>query len=335
MEGFGILEDQGETGRKEYPRSLGHVLNRKVTDKMNYIVFVFLILYAASSNSQEIKTNILAIEGPELKRAEAYWTKNRIKNARPFPLINADEETLIQFQEPIESWKENGIEINSARADVNERPFSYNGKFFGTTNDGVDFQCSASFVKEAESENQNIIMTAAHCVRDHRSGHWFGNFLFKRAYNDGGGQDFGINCVGAWDLYAPAGHAQYDYAFMRTTTDSGVGSLTLIKDIPYDTFTATGYPSNYESGRYLYQVSGRKFLPTSRTSKVVYMALNPFRGESSGGPWIADLRIGSTEGNYAVGLNAHPFIRIIPGVKGPYFNDAVLGLYQKVRVCHE
>src|ERR1700730_4958318 len=60
------------------------------------------------------------------------------------------------------------------RPDVAKRPYSLFGRL-DTLVDGINRYCTTQLV-----EGTNILLTAAHCVRDHLSGTWVSDFRFWR-----------------------------------------------------------------------------------------------------------------------------------------------------------
>jgi V8-like Glu-specific endopeptidase len=72
-----------------------------------------------------------------------------------------------------------GIVAAQGRAgNVNSVPLEWAGKLFYSEPSG-DYVCSGQFI------GPNVILTAAHCVRDPDSGDWYRNFEFQLQYNNG------------------------------------------------------------------------------------------------------------------------------------------------------
>ena len=65
-----------------------------------------------------------------------------------------------------------------AAGDVNTVPLVFAGKMFFSKPDG-DFMCSAQFI------SKNVLLTAAHCVRDDKSGDFWKNITFFLQYDKG------------------------------------------------------------------------------------------------------------------------------------------------------
>ena len=277
------------------------------------------------------------------RKIEEYWTEERMENAIPVPnpeiseeefqrLINTPQEEESKSQEESKSVEssfvgESKVIVDTAgvptRANVHERPFWNGGKFFFTKPDGGNYVCSAEFVG-----SNRVIMTAAHCLRSKDTGEWYSNFLFRRAYENGGGQKVGWECAVLWsDWFVGSGNPsnrKRDYGFLYADRDSGAGWLGLRTHIPYSTWTAIGYPSNYGSNKYMYKVDGSK---GTVGNGIVEMKDNPMRSGNSGGAWIGDLTTSHVSGNYAIGLNS--FHRSDPTSEfGPYFDSNTFRLFE-------
>jgi V8-like Glu-specific endopeptidase len=277
----------------------------------------------------------------EVESAKEYWTPERMKGAKPYPMPSLSSEQLqeliqqneqagiIQNRRPVIMQDDptlEGIQGTPQVADVNQRPFWNGGRFFFTTSQGVDSSGTAAFVGA-----NNMVMTAAHCVTDPFSGAPYSNLMFYRAYNNGGGQKVGAPSVGVWTtFYNPATPVKtpWDYAFIRTNDLSGAGWLGLQLNLPYSSWTAIGYPGNFGNAQQMYKVVGNL---GSNRGGVVIMNGNPMTGGASGGAWIGalspdyglynNMAIGLTSGGSPDGQS----------VSGPYFDDNTYSLYEFIR----
>jgi hypothetical protein len=205
------------------------------------------------------------------------------------------------------------------QADVDENPFEDAGRLF--TSAGA---CSAAFVGSS-----NVLLTAAHCVRNGKSGDWFWSFRFYRAYANGGGQGVSTTCICTWSDWPnqTGGDHAFDYAFIQTNQPSETGWLGIQSGIPYPEWTSVGYPADYGNGLYMYKVLGWK---GTIQRNIVQMRGNPMGVGISGGPWIGHLTTSGTGGNYAIGVNSFRPIDEPNNVYGPYFDSSVTELYQYV-----
>lgn len=287
-------------------------------------------------------TNVMAHEPETLSKVnlqvensaiEQYWSEERMNAAIPMPMPNVTTEELNRMlnlqpglNEVIESSRvKDDLSSNGTptRADVGQRPFWNGGKFFFTKDTGGDYVCSAEFVG-----NNRTIMTAAHCVFNATTKQWYKNFLFRRAYNNGGGQKVGWECLSIKTAYySPSKNYAYDYAFIYGDRDSGAGWLGYKSQIPYSSWTSIGYPVNYGNTQYMYKVVGTK---GSNSGGVVQMKGNPMGGGSSGGAWIGDLTTPVVGGNYAIGLNSFHYTSEPNDEYSPLFNTTTYNLLTKV-----
>ncbi len=253
---------------------------------------------SAMRNNRKGKQQALVIESSSVE-----WKAERERDS--FPSINAS-----------------AVDGVPEGADVNQRPFWDAGRLYFTSQKG-DFFCTAEFV----GSNQ-VLMAAAHCLMDDE-GHWNTNFVFDPRYR--GKQRFktsGTGCKAVPSKYiTQAGvNNAADYGFI-TAFRPGPGWLGLKTEIPYDHWTAIGYPENYGDTRYLQQVNGSK--GSFDKNSAVLMLNNPMGPGSSGGAWIAELNASDHPGgNYAIGLNG---VIINNGLYGPYFDQITFTVFNTVK----
>ena len=265
-----------------------------------------------------------------------YWTPERRKKAIPYPIPTVTKKEKDKLKKKNHSFEERIESIESyipdsksesdtsdgepTNANVKERPFWNGGKLFFTGSDGKDYVGSAQFCGQ-----NNILLTAAHCIRDSETGEWYKNVRFYRAYNNGGGQHVKVaqlTTKSAWVTGVKEVNFQYDYSFLVTSTKSGAGWLGWKTGIPYSNWTAIGYPINYGSCKYMQKVVGTK---GKGSGGVIEMLGNPMTNGCSGGAWIGDLTIPHVGGNYAIGLNSYT---IHDGnIWGPLFDSGFSDLY--------
>ena len=316
--------------------------------KLLTLITTALILYPTEALAQDEKEqdtqNMILNTKQQMLATEKYWTKKRMESATPMPSPTLSEEELQNLLERYraESATDKGDQILSApasapkpmasgvptRANVKERPYWNGGKLYFKNAEGKDYICSAEF-----SGQNNILLTAAHCVRDGKTGKWHSNFVFYRAYNGGGGQRLGWTCASAYYMWAsPPNNFKYDYAFIHTNGNSGAGWLGLMPNIPYSTWTAIGYPVNYSKNKYMYKVVGQK---GTNSGGVVEMKNNPMREGASGGAWIGDVTVPHVGGNWAIGVNSFYRQGNTTSLYGPLFTADTMALFQKTQRCAE
>ncbi|MBS9446460.1 trypsin-like serine peptidase [Xylella fastidiosa] len=326
------------------------------------LIFVPLILsipfaFANSRGDNQDSENNSYNDAPhsvaEMEAAENYWTEDRIRAAKPIPIprISQDELSRIEAETKFRSSlpsnkKQKSIVIEASpyvneehwdnslpgmkttagvpeEADVNHRPFWNAGKLYFTDPDShEDYECTAEFVT-----SNRVLMTAGHCLMN-SNGHWNTNIVFAPRFR--GKERFkksGTSCKavpnGLINKYSDYNHSK-DYGFIVAYRE-GPGWLGLKTNIPYNNWTAIGYPENYSDGKYLQRVDGSK----GSTDTTVEMKNNPMEHGSSGGAWIGELNTTQVRGNYAIGLNSFHVNNAI--MFSPYFDNNILNILNKVK----
>lgn len=248
----------------------------------------------------------------------------------PTPEVSDEEFKALESETLDESEPESKGESNLAEllgmpsnADISISPYKYGGRLFFTGVDGRTYSASAEFVGE-----YNIILTAAHCVRDHVSGAFFTNFRFYRGYKNGSYEKrFALN---AWGTKAgwvnnTSTRYQYDYAFLRTTVNSDIGYLGYKTLQSESTWTEFGYPSNYGNSQLMQKVSGTR---GSLTGGTVEMRGNPMRKGNSGGAWFI---VASSNNRQAMGNQSFNKSGNTTDAWGPVFTNSTFSLLRAVR----
>lgn len=261
----------------------------------------------------------------------AFWTEARMAEAIPIetPIVSeaefADLVSMIGDSAPEDRTSEYGIDDNGAgsevssspsRADTSQHPFKQAGKLFFRKG-GASYVCSAQFVS-----GRNILLTAAHCLKD-ENGNWASNFVFKRAYNGNEPETFGWNCVTTWGNATVNGRYNWakDYGFIQTSSSNSRGYLGWQTNTGSRTWTAVGYPSNYEGGSRMYRDGGVRGATRSGVTEMQGNLMGP---GSSGGAWLD--AIGPGNPNYSVGLNSFKYNNNPNSMWGPVFDSEWLRL---------
>lgn len=199
------------------------------------------------------------------------------------PEMTAEELRELKVQETARhgpaSKGESSLELygTPSEADRTAPPYKYGGKLYFKKPDGLTYVGSAQFVGE-----YNILLTAAHCVRDNQTGAFFTDFVFYRAYKNGSyARRFLVNAWGTkagWVSATPV--RRYDFAFLRTAENSDVGHLGYKTFQNEAAWTAFGYPGNYGNNQVMQKVDGTLGQVVGGT---VEMLGNPMRSGNSGG----------------------------------------------------
>ncbi len=269
-------------------------------------------------------------EPQEISEAEE---RELFRKAIPVPEPEVSEEEVEEMRrseeeagesEP-ESKSESMLELlgTPSEADVSESPYRYGGWLTFTGSDGNTYRGSAQFVGE-----YNILLTAAHCVRDNASGAFFTDFRFYRAYKNGGYvKRFVMNAWGTkagW-VSTSSGRYRYDYAFLRTTENSDVGHLGYKTLQSENSWAAFGYPSNYGGGQIMQRVEGTRGEVSGGT---VEMLGNPMRRGNSGG---ARFIVTGANNRQVLGNDAFHRTGNTTDEWGPVFNNSTFSLLRAVR----
>lgn len=244
---------------------------------------------------------------------DRFWTEEAMAAAVPIEEPEISEVELNRLLSAPSAARASDTPIAQAapvRADVTAVPYKFAGRLF-LTRGGAKRSCSAQF-----AGNSNVLLTAAHCVRD-SNGTWASDLIFVQAYADGKGTRYSVSCMKTarnWVSTDPARH-QWDYAFLRTEK-SATGSIPISFQLSATTWQAIGYPSNYEMAKFMQRVVGAK---GQVGNGVIEMKGNPMRKGNSGGAWIA--------GSNIVGLNSFHKTGNTTDEWSPNFNHATRTLY--------
>jgi hypothetical protein len=273
---------------------------------------------------------------PRSREEDSELTEERMfREAIPVSPPEVTEDELEEMARADQSAEEHAPESKSesldlllgapTEADITTSPYQYGGRlFFKKPPDTTTWWSgTAEFVGE-----YNILLTAAHCVRDDASGTWFTDFVFYRGYKNGGfARRFDINYVGTkqgWVDKTPARY-QYDYAFLRTVDNSDVGHMgykTLQSEAGWTEF---GYPSNYGNNQIMQRVDGTRGRVQGGT---VEMLGNPMRHGNSGGAWFI---VAGPNNRQAMGNQSHNINGNTTDAWGPVFTNSTFDLLRFVR----
>jgi len=209
-----------------------------------------------------------------------------------------------------------------AKVSVSDLPYANAGKLIFEVG-GSEAACTAEFVG-----NYDILLTAAHCVRDGFSGQWFSAFRFYRGYHKGNGQFVTVRCMATWSDWWSSGSPNYgvDYAFIKTNEHSAAGWFGLETGLSYSMWNALGYPEELSSGQVQYAVLGTA---GTVSSSRIEMVGNPMGPGSSGGAWSGDVTNSALSGNHVFSVNSS-HDQSGQNMYGPLFDAAVANLYNYV-----
>ena len=213
----------------------------------------------------------------------AYWTPQRLKNAKPADLLapkaqtspTAQPSTAVHTVKPVEGT----IRAHKAAAVAPDLGTVYVtpaiGKVFFSVG-GSDYACSGSSVNSSSGE---LVLTAGHCVYSVSLQSWVGNFVYIPAYSNGNapyGTWSGVS-MATFAGFAGSGDQTLDTGYVAV---SGPGNLVATVGgmgfgAGYTSFSdplfTMGYPSaSPENQAYCYATAtintsdGLVFLPCSQ-----------------------------------------------------------------------
>ncbi|GAB3540827.1 peptidase [Arthrobacter tecti] len=263
---------------------------------------------------------------------EAYWTPERMKDAKPGNTINS------------QGWAEQGRSVMpkagagtlkaapEKKAAPSKRagspaPVSHIGKVFFTLG-GQNYVCSANSVQSA---NQSTVATAGHCTYDINAG-WASKFVFVPAYNNG---DAPYGMWSATSLHSTSewisrNDISYDGAFavvgpqdgktLAATVGASKIGFNLARGLSY---TAYGYPAASPfNGETLKSCAGRASADRIGGSQSQGIPCD-MTGGSSGGPWF----VGSGSGGTQNSVNSFGYNTQKNVMYGPYFGSSIQTAY--------
>ena len=240
-----------------------------------------------------------------------YWTPERRENA-----IAID--ALIEPELEGGVGAENAATTAPVEADLTKRPFEAGGKLFFTLNN-KDFVGSASVVGQ-----NNIVLTAAHCVQDSKTGSLAENFLFSRCFSgESSAEDIAFKKIVLKEKWVKEKNRRWDYAFAILATNSNVSKplqYATNMDLINKTVNAFGYPGNFFNGDQMVFINGS----VSQSGNNLWrLPGNRMLTGCSGGPWVLE------DNETVVGLNGSANSLKIPNVLlSPVFDSEFEDLYQ-------
>ncbi|PEA69020.1 trypsin-like serine peptidase [Bacillus toyonensis] len=274
----------------------------------------------------------------ESQKVLEYWTPERMANAKPMSPPKIKDNILPKQFNKLST--NNSTCFSSRVCDepyevaIHTRPYMCGGKFFFTKkvgNQDIDFTGSGQFVWHCL-----MVLTAAHCIKNHETGEFYDNLIFARGYkeNDDGTSEkefFTFEMVGtSADWPRSENFSDLDYAFCRTRKPYQ-GQVLSIASIGHsstgDPMLAMGYPDNYGDKKRMYAVYG---IIGEIRDKTFFMECNPFQEGASGGAHMADITIGdNTYSNTVIGIHSQ-FHETKPLVLSPIFDEAAFDLFNKI-----
>ena len=273
---------------------------------------------------------------PETSAAgPAYWTQERIANAKPMTIGTVKADRLpSSYGSSVLDFTRTRISPQSANKSA---PYRSVGKLYFTIPTQGDFQCSASVIAN------RLIVTAAHCMYSAGIG-FHTNWVFIPGFDGSqatldkqrpyGSWDWAYGTVpGNWLSTNGALPNNTDFGLLQlvdqsfnggraVTVGKKVGKLTTAIGHLFDTHVSIlGYPCNFDSCNIMQRVDSGDHRPASTAAdNNAYEYGSDMTGGSSGGPWIenfGDPASAAPTGGFAT-RNA------VVGVTSYIYNDAAI-----------
>jgi hypothetical protein len=203
--------------------------------------------------------------------------------------------------------------------------------------------CTAQFVAP------RVVLTAAHCVQDYKTGAWYDldEMYFLLQYQNGQySQVYRPVCLSRFDGWFPlpsgaqsptepgwafADRFQWDYAMILVDHDSTTGYFNWDVDWSgkYQNATMTGYPLAVLNGQIIQMVGGTLHFAADRHNVVelVHAERTDITQGASGGAWVANFSKEETADHNSV-LSVSSFL--VPGLPGISFGPYLTADYRKL-----
>jgi V8-like Glu-specific endopeptidase len=301
-----------------------------------------------------------AAHGPDVTAAEAvaaYWTPERMRAAKPIEDSTRYADAARAFERRVQDRQADtrGTERSfppaagalGAPAAVpaalnpnfasNHPTARTSGKVFFQMSGGT-FQCSGTVIN---SEGQDTVWTAGHCVHGGAGGAWATNWQFVPAFDDdlGNPRPFGTwTAIQLFSRTAWVNNSNFGedmgVAIMGTLNGNHIvtqlgGQGLRVNQSRTTTENAFGYPAEapFDGGN-LMRCAGTTAPESPGATETLRMPCDMTRG-SSGGGWL-----NGWDGNFGFlnGINSRIDRIVNPTIMlSPYFDDTALSLYNDTR----
>jgi hypothetical protein len=266
---------------------------------------------------------------PAGERASDVWTPEAMTAAAPVALPEIDPAAVHAFaghraaeglprqDEPQDIAAAGGSGNQRSSGNIYKTPLHWSGALFSTSPSGGGEKCSAQFI------SNDVVVTAAHCVRDAVTGAYNRNIAFALEYQKGRySQLYRSTCAWTYDSWVSSdpSHYLYDYAFIRVDRRSATGHWGAYWNWAgaYDTATKTGYPVGIAGGQIIQVNTG----PVSVTNGIVRLdhgGTADLHG-SSGGAWIGGYSGRLGHNNYIISVQSFVHTGDYGTSYGPYLD---------------
>jgi V8-like Glu-specific endopeptidase len=305
---------------------------------------------ASAANPADPSAAVVHQSTQSAQDVQAYWTPDRIREAKPMPEPEASTRATGPAQThllpavsapgslPANAQKLGDGVVSPADA-TQSKVWTKHGQMPATTVGKLRFdtgkggaECTASVINSA---NRSMIWTAGHCVSD-GNGHWYSNFQFIPDYHDR------IEPLGSWvwksvstpKAWFNGAKFEYDLAAISLRPQNGakVADVTGYQGYKFNhgynwNAYEFGYPYDTHPARH--GINGQQLHycieKTWQTGNLQAIHCDQGHG-ASGGPWLDDLQLGRGWG-YLIGNVSHHVSESSDEERGPHFGDAAVNVY--------
>jgi hypothetical protein len=268
-------------------------------------------LPTASAQPTDPNANVIK-KAPPTSQRSSVWTQERILAAKLKPVPNVDPSTIKKGgparagRSATGSARDTGQGDARVSGDVGSVPLKWAGKLFYRQPDG-GYVCSGQFITD------NVVLTAAHCLRDDTTGDWFEDYSFRLQYDKGRATvAYGYDCAmtkHGW-VVADGTRWNYDYGLIRVLGRSRTGHFGWHANWPTDAYPRVpkiGYPADILNGQVIQMDTGPLTPVDGEEELVALKHGNPRNaGGSSGGAWVGNFsRSANGPGNRVISVTSH------------------------------
>ena len=277
---------------------------------------------------------------PETALTE-FWTEQRLQSAQPIPLPVIERSTIgsdSRVEAPSAALPSGPSalvpgEVARLSGDVRTQPLHWAGKLFSVIDENTTGTCSAQVVAP------NVVVTAAHCVRDDKTGEWRKRTIYRHQYERGKGRIFTTECIASYSGWVSSNQNRYqwDYAMIKLrgslSEEQGYMGLEYNWQGKYNRVPKIGYPGQIENGEVI-QVDFGQVVKGWAPFVVGLRHGNPnSTGGSSGGAWIGayDPNANNSRANVVITVSSHYLNDEPRTTYGPYWDQRMVQLLNNAK----
>lgn len=300
---------------------------------MRVVPVICIAIIVACDLAHAQPNRIDSIRTPPSSALREFWTNQRLNDAQPMPVPVIEPRALspVNPEAPKSGVLRSGQAKEQSRSvarmsgNVATRPLYWAGRLVFNTDAGA-MTCSAQFVAPG------ILITAAHCVQNDKTGQWFTNFIYQHQLNRDQARTFLTECTAAYRGWVSADNSRWtwDFAMIKLNGGTDLGHFGTEWGWwgNYNTAPKIGYPAAIENAKVIQVEFGQ--LITGWDPKIVGLKHgNPRNAEgSSGGAWVGryETRGDDTTANRVISVTSHHMGEDRGTSFGPYWNDNLLQL---------